>query len=109
MARLNMKLSRVKSLYESEGQALASICKNQNIDASKLTAAHSEKMFIWQLQEDLAASNQASKENTCVVQKTETLTMQEAKIIAMQHFETFEGNIKILDQNDDHIVFARVR
>jgi hypothetical protein len=107
MAKLNMKLSRVKSKYESEGKALESVCKCQQLKSESLKAVHTSNMYIWELIE--ADKTPTATDKTLTVEKTPDLTLQDAKKLAMKHFNTFEGNIKIVDQDKTQIILAKVR
>ena len=39
--------TRIKSKFESEGDALASVCKKENLKPADLEANHKEKIFYW--------------------------------------------------------------
>jgi len=43
------------------------------------------------------------------VEKNAEYTLQNATQEAVAKLETFEGNIKIVDEDETHIVFAKVR
>jgi hypothetical protein len=98
-----------KSKFTSEQEALNSVCEETGTPANKLQANHSAKMYRWELIDGDTPVTNEKKENLFTVEKDADYTLQDAKRKAMQHFNTFEGNIKIADQDETHIVFSKVR
>lgn len=104
---------RNKSQFTTEQAALDSVCKKENLQAEQLTADHSEKQFRWTLK--AAGTGTASKQFPFGLHTVERTgadnDLQNAKRAAMEHFKTFEANIKRVESEEDetHFVFTKVR
>lgn len=109
-----------------ESVALQNACETLNCLPEHLLAEHTEENFVFKLNgfpgsETTLAENEndnqsgtkteevEDKEDTFTVEKRQETTLQSAKKEAMAYFDTFEGNIKIVDQDETHFVFAKVR
>lgn len=106
---------RNRSTFNNDEQkALEAVCSKENVTADQLKAVHSEKQFRWQLTEASSETTTESKQypfGLHSVAKGEDVTLQDAVNSAKEHFKTFEGNIKRVDDQEDeeHYVFTKVR
>lgn len=102
---------RLKSIFKTEQNALQNICTKKSIKPSQLKACHEEKCFAWELIEEAKdfdySTLDPTGQNKTVFAK-EDYTKQEATQRAMQHFETFEGNLNA-NHTETHYVFTKVR
>ena len=105
MAKMNFKFGRKKTLFTTEESALQDVLQKTQVEATNLKPAHKDKIWYW---EEVTAKSE-TKDKTFTVEKTPDLKLSDAKKLAMAHFKTFEGNIKIVDQDETHFVFSKVR
>lgn len=92
-----------------ENVALEKAMKSLSCNASDLETAHNEKSFVFRLKNAPASTENEIVAKLFTIEKDANYTLQNAKNEAMQFFETFEGNIKIADEDETHIVFSKVR
>lgn len=108
MSKFNQKFSRAKSKFATVEAALASVLKsNPEVTADQLQPAHKESSYYWELIE--AANQDVESKPTFTVKKTTEYTLAIATQQAMEHFDTRESNITVVDENDKEIVFKRIR
>lgn len=106
---MKTEFKQIRSIVKGdENIALQKACKALQCDASELTTAHTEKVFVFKLNRKSTATA-GTDPGLFPVEKTPETTLQNARQLAMKHFNTFEGNIKIVDQDETHFVFAKVR
>lgn len=104
MAIMNFKNGRKKSKFPKESDALQDVLKVTGQEEKNLKPAHKEKMWYWEPTEE----TEAVTSPIFKVEKTEENTEQIAMQKAMNHFSTFEGNVK-KDENETHYLFSKIR
>ena len=85
----------------TEEAALDAICKSNGVTADQLEPMHTEELWQWQLIDPKLFR----------IKKEEDATPHDEQVArqsAMEHFKTFEGNLKG-DHTDTHFVFSKVR
>lgn len=102
---MKTQFKQIKSMVKSdENIALQKACKSLSCTPDQLTTDHTATVFVFNLKQTTGTDP-----DLFLVEKTAETTLQSARKIAMKHFSTFEGNIKIIDQDEKHFVFAKVR
>lgn len=99
--------NRSKKVWNNEQEALTDVLAKQKLSPGQLEAAHTEKNFSWKLKnQDATIEN-----NPFSVKKTKGLNLNDATHLAMEHFDTFGGNIKRNEELESatHYVFEKVR
>ena len=101
-----------KSLLQNdEAKALQNAATKLSVDPTELVAQHTEKQFVFILADTAPAINDDYPFGICTIEKSEDLTLEEAIAQAMEYFETFEGNILRVEEQEDETfyVFTKVR
>jgi len=114
-SKLDLRYARLKRNTTAE-EALKSICKNTGASPERLQEKHTEKMWIF-LPIENSQSNAPSKSGpvaeatseTISVPKSEFQTRDEAEREAARQLKTFQGNIKLIHQNEEFYQFGKVR
>jgi hypothetical protein len=104
MARINFLFARQKAKFATEESAFNDIKGKQDISSLNLVADHKEKMWYW-----VPSLETVENPNLFTVAKTPDFKFQKAIQLAMDHFETFEANITIHNQDEDNIVFKKLK
>lgn len=95
-------------VQNNEEKAAQNASKKLGVETSQLLSVHTEKQFVFIVNSDDEGSLPSLKDKF-TVEKTNDYSLADAKRSAMDHFKTFEGNIKIVEQDETHIVFSKVR
>jgi len=106
-----------KFVKNDENVALAKAVQSLNVPASELETAHTETTFVFRVKNSAANGENLPAEKDYPfglfsVEKTqEENDLQNATKQAMQHFGTFEANVKRVSEKEDetHFVFTKVR
>lgn len=108
---MKTEFKKVKKFIKGQDEKLALAMAMQSFDckAEDLETAHTETTFIFRLKEKGSNGSAPASDKLFTVEKDENYTLQGAKAEAMKHFQTFEGNIIIYDEDETHIVFSKVR
>lgn len=105
----------------NEQTALAKAMQSLDCTADQLTTDHNDKTFVFNLKESAGQSsdNGAGTDEVLAkypfglksIEKSDANTLQNAVQLAMDHFGTFEGNIKRVEEEEDeeYYVFTKVR
>jgi len=89
---------------KDENVAIEKAVASLGVPAAQLEAAHTEKQFVFNVIEVTV-----ERGVTFTVEKTPELKLSDAKKLAKEYFKTIDGNIKIVDQDETHFVFSKVR
>lgn len=92
---------RSKAKWENEQIALADVMQLQNLSSENLKPVHDEKQFAWEV---ITVSN----DDFFVIAINKVTDVSDAIQKAMEHLDTFEGNLKA-DHTDTEFRFSRVR
>lgn len=108
-----------KTVQNNEAIALEKAKIALDCEAKDLATEHNEKTFVFKLKANSTDNGQGTKElnekypfGIFSVEKTKDENdLQNAVNSAMQHFGTFEANIKRVEAEEDetHFVFTKVR
>lgn len=102
-----------KANYENEFTALDKAVKELNISPSKIETAHTEKQYVFYVKFAKAQTGKKtlpeSNEKTYYIPKEEENDEHHAKIMAVDYFDTFEGNIKTVENTETYFAFEKVR
>ena len=108
MSKPNLKLARQKR-YTSESEALKSILEKTGIPQSKLKAQHTEKMWLW-IELDSQGANEANAQYSPLkLAIADYEDRDHAERAAAGELNTFQGNIKLVKQDDEHYYYDKVR
>jgi hypothetical protein len=99
-------------VQNNEEKAAENASKKLGVDKSVLLSVHTEKQFVFKLPEtEETPQNSNYPFGLFVIEKSEELTLQDAKHQAMEYLGTFEGNLKRVEKEEDetHYAFTKVR
>lgn len=104
---------------KSEETALQQAVEKLGVPANQLQAAHTETTFIFKVVDSATSDQPEPAEKNAkypfglfTFERTGSETdLQDAKRAAMQHFNTFEANVKRVESEEDetHFCFTKVR
>lgn len=98
---------RSKSTWDNEEKALQDVLQKQFVTVDELQAEHTDKQFVWNRppeEKDYEAQFLSPKLSFSKEEHTET----EAIAIAIERFDTTEGNLTRED-TDTHFVIRKTR
>lgn len=110
MPRLDLSLTRKKSKC-SEEEALQSILKSKGLTPEQLTPAHKEKVWCWVANGVTTNANPTANaaDETVKVSKADFPDRDAAERHAYPQLNTFQGNLKLVEQDDENWTFGKVR
>lgn len=105
MKKFDISFSRKKSKV-SEAEALNSICEKKGVTADQLTPAHRDNVWYWELKDGTNANANAE---TVKIAKADFPDRDAAERAAYPQLKTFQGNLKLVEQDDENWTFGKVR
>jgi hypothetical protein len=111
MKKFDISFSRKKSKV-SEAEALNSICEKKGVTADQLTAAHRDNVWYWEPIDGINATpgkTANANAETVKIAKADFPDRDAAERAAYPQLKTFQGNLKLVEQDDENWTFGKVR
>lgn len=107
----DLRFARVRARMTEE-RALEQIVAKTGVAAENLTAAHTEKMWIWQIPDGFEVPSAPAEKgrfgDTFEIDKESVATVNGALEKAAEYFDTFPGNL-YWDENDNAYLITMIR
>lgn len=118
--KVKTEFKQVRRFVQNNEQiALEKAVQSLGVPANQLQAAHTETTFIFKVVDSATGDQPAPTEKNAkypfglfTFERTGSETdLQDAKRAAMQHFNTFEANVKRVESEEDetHFCYTKVR